>query len=94
MYNILNASVDSTATAVANNLSVNVAPTSGQDSLVIADVVQFANADVTAKSKVHDVSLNNYTNLGIINRPIVNSVATAVGNNKSITVATPVVAAP
>lgn len=91
VYDILNATVDSSATAVANNLSVSVAPTSGQDSLVIGDVVQFAVADVTATSKVHDVTLNNYTNLGSLSGPIVNSVATAVGNNKSITVVTPTV---
>jgi len=88
---ILNATVDSSATAVANNLTVNVAPVSGQDSLAIADIVQFAYADVEAKSIVHDVNLNNYTNLGVLSRPIVNSVATAVGNNKSITVMTPAV---
>jgi hypothetical protein len=89
VYNILNATVDSSATAVANNLSVNVAPSTPDNALVMGDVVQFADANVTAKSKVHDVSLNNYTNLGSITRPIVNSVATAVGNNKSITVMTP-----
>lgn len=88
---ILNATVDSSATAVANNLTVNVAPASGQDSLAIADIVQFAYADVEATSTVQDVTLNNYTNLGSLDRPIVGSVATAVGNNKSITVASPVV---
>lgn len=88
---ILNASVDSTATAVANNLTVNVAPVSGQDSLAIADIVQFAYADVSAASIVAGVSLNNYTNLGVLDRPIVSSVATAVGNNKSITVMSPAV---
>jgi hypothetical protein len=91
---ILNASVDSSATAVANSLSVSLTPATPADSLVIADIVQFAFADVTAKSDVTEVSLNSYTNLGSLTSPIVSSVATAVGNNKTITVVAPVVAAP
>ena len=87
---ILNATVDSSATAVANNLTVNV-EAEASDRLVIADIVQFAYANVSATSMVNDVSLNNYTNLGMLDRPIVSSVATAVGNNKSITVMAPVV---
>tara|TARA_R110000787_G_scaffold211281_3_gene321127 strand:+ start:72200 stop:73207 length:1008 start_codon:yes stop_codon:yes gene_type:complete len=90
---ILNASVDSSATAVTNNLSVSLAPASPDDSLVIADIVQFAFADVSATSSVSNVSLNSYTNLGAVS-PIVNSVATAVGNNKNITVGAPVVNGP
>jgi hypothetical protein len=91
---ILNASVDSAATAVANNLSVSIEPKTPGDSVLIADIVQFAYANVSATSSVSNVSLNNYTNLGNLGRPIVNSVATAVGNNKSITVMTPVVSVP
>ena len=87
---IINASVDSSATAVANNLTVTMAP----NGLLIGDVTQFAYADVTAKSKVTNVSLSNYSGLGSLTRPIVGSVATAVGNNASISVKTPVVAAP
>jgi len=91
VYDIKNATVDSSATAVANNLNVNVAAT-GSNRLLMGDVTQLAIADVTATSKVNDVSLYNYTNLGsALGRPIVSSVATAVGNNKSINVATPVV---
>ena len=91
---ILNASVDSSATAVVNNMSVSLAPATPSDSLVIADIVQFAFADVTAKSTVKDVSLNSYTGLGSLAGPVISSVATAVGNNKSITVTAPVVAVP
>lgn len=88
--NVLNATVDSSATAVANNLTVNVeAP--GDDRLVIGDVVQFAYADVSATSNVSAVTIGNYSNLGVLDRPIVSSVATAVGNNKSITVSAPTV---
>jgi len=87
---ITNASVDSVATAVANNLAVSM----GANGLLIGDVTQFAFADVTATSRVTNVNLNNYTGLGSLTRPIVGSVATAVGNNASFSVKTPVVAAP
>lgn len=86
--NIWNATVDSSATAVANNLTVDV-EAAGDDRLVIGDVVQFAYADVSATSNVSAVTIGNYSNLGILDRPIVSSVATAVGNNKSITVSAP-----
>jgi hypothetical protein len=89
---ILNATVDSSATAVANNMTLAVAPKTDGDSLVIADVVQLAVAQTTATSTVTDINLNRYTNLGVLGSPIVNSVATAVGNNKSISVVAPVVA--
>ena len=86
--NIQNATVDSTATAVVNNLSVDVAA-EGNDRLLIGDVTQFSYADTNAMSDVLGVSISNYTNLGSIDRAIVNSVATAVGNNKSISVMAP-----
>ncbi|MBL8780761.1 MAG: hypothetical protein JNL06_07425 [Alphaproteobacteria bacterium] len=129
VYNINNATVDSTATAVANNLSVtlesnvtgepaasaglkttsvpcvwNCGPGGGgnhdtaiiSNHVVIADITQFAYANVSAVSNVCDVELNEYTNLApdVLGRPIVNSVATAVGNNVSITVGVPTVEAP
>ncbi|WP_366653967.1 hypothetical protein [Fodinicurvata sp. EGI_FJ10296] len=83
--NIHNASVDSSATAVSNNLTVEVEG-QGADRLLIGDAVQFSFADTTATSDVSEIYLNNYENLGAIDGPIVNSAATAVGNNKSITV--------
>lgn len=91
---ILNATVDSSATAVGNNLSVSVEPVSAANAMVMADITQFSFANVSAKSKVTDVAINNYSGLGSLTRPVVNSVATAVGNNASISVKTPVVAAP
>lgn len=86
---IVNASVDSAATAVGNNLSIEVNAASAGDQIVMADAVQFAFADLTATSKVSNVTVSNYTNLGKIGA-LVNSAATAVGNNKSITVNAPV----
>ncbi|WP_366653561.1 hypothetical protein [Fodinicurvata sp. EGI_FJ10296] len=81
---VLNSSVDSAATAVANNFSGEMM--AEDSSALIGDVTQFALANVDAESNVDDVWLHNYTNLGNLDRPIVNSVATAVGNNKSISI--------
>lgn len=128
VWNIRNATVDSSATAVANNISVtlesNVDGTGGPDAaglistcrgehctppgprdpgallsnhVLIADITQFAYANVSAVSNVCDVSLSDYKNLSpdtdgltaTLGRPIVSSVATAVGNNVSITVGVP-----
>jgi len=123
VFNIKNATVDSSATAVANNLSVTLEtpateaaaattsftlpggchglwcpgpndPATLSNHIVIADITQFAYANVTAVSNVCDVTLNDYSNLSpntddlsaTLGRPIVNSTATAVGNNVSITV--------
>jgi hypothetical protein len=84
VQNILNASVESTATAVSNNLNVEVA-SEGPESAMIADFTQLSYANVSATSTVADVSLNNYFNLAAVN-PVVSSVATAVGNNANINV--------
>lgn len=94
---IVNASVDSSATAVGNNLSVNVAAVTPDDALVMADLTQFGYADITAVSNVSNVSVNGYTNfsgadmgpLADPQKPLVSSVATAVGNNATITVTSP-----
>jgi chitinase len=101
---IINATVDSTATAVTNNMSVDLAyavpaanvttfqgghhhsPALDSDAVMIGDFKQVALSDTSAVSVVTDVSLNKYKNLGGEFRPIVNSVATAVGNNLSISV--------
>lgn len=89
VHDILNATVDSTATAVANNASVEVNAATPSDAVLIGDYTQAAYANVGATSSVYNVSLNNYTNLGMLGKPIVNSVATAVGNNLSIKVTSP-----
>jgi hypothetical protein len=86
VFNILNATVNSTATAVANNKSITIDPATPDDALLIADITQFAFANVAAYSQVTGVTVNNYTNLGMLDYPLVNSVATAVGNNLNITV--------
>ncbi len=86
---ISNASVDSAATAVGNNLSVDLAAFTADDAFVLADLTQFNYADVSASSSVTGVSIDNYANLGVLEEPLISSVATAVGNNASITVSSP-----
>jgi len=60
--------------------------------VLIADITQFAYANVDAQSWVTGVTLNEYSNLALTKDqdgnivPTINSVATAVGNNASITV--------
>ena len=89
VWDILNATVDSSATAVGNNINVDVGTTDLENQVVMGDITQFAYADLRAKSYVSYVSLNNYDNLAAIQRPIVSSVATAVGNNVNIRVGVP-----
>jgi hypothetical protein len=118
--NILNTSVDSSATAVANNLSVDlasdidgsVAPACVllvckdrvTNHVAIGDITQFALANVTAGSSVSNVAALGYENLRELTTatltpvegdlgnvvqvptPWVSSVASAIGNNVSITV--------
>lgn len=98
---ILNATVDSSATAVGNNMSVDLAAFTPDDAFMIADVTQFSYADVTATSLVDDVTIEGYSDMGAAGlgpvpldidgtqTPIANSVATAVGNNFSVTVNSP-----
>lgn len=99
---ILNASVLSAATAVGNNMNVELEAATPDDALMIADITQFSYADVSATSTVDDISVNNYTGfgaagmgpcggceLGDVQIPLVSSTATAVGNNLSVRVTSP-----
>lgn len=94
--NILNASVDSDATAVGNNMSVDLAAFTPDDAFMIADVTQVAYADVSATSLADAITIEGYSDLGAAGfgngedqTPIVKSTATAVGNNLSIKVSSP-----
>lgn len=93
---ILNASVNSEATAVGNNMSVDLAAITADDAFMIADVTQVAYADISATSLVDAVTVEGYSELGAAGFgagegqiPLVNSAATAVGNNLSIKVTSP-----
>jgi hypothetical protein len=87
------ASVVSNATAVVNNKSVTIDPVTADDAIFIGDVTQFAYMNASATSTVDNVSISGFQNVGlgtggnsVIGRPIVSSVATAVGNNLSVTI--------
>ncbi len=82
---VVNATVESAATAVANNVGVRMAP----NGMILADMLQFANADVSAWSSVANVRLANYTGLGSLPSPIVISIATAIANNASFNMRVP-----
>jgi hypothetical protein len=86
---ITNASVDSSATAVGNNLSIDLQANTEGDAFMVADLTQFNYADVSANSMVSGVNVNNYANMEALEGPLVKSVATAVGNNVSISVSSP-----
>lgn len=94
---ITNASVASTATAIGNNLDVEVNASTAGDAFALADVTQFAYADLSATSDVSDVSVTNYDGFGgadmgplaELQIPLVKSAATAVGNNMSLRVSAP-----
>jgi hypothetical protein len=78
-YDLVNVSVDNSSTAVANNISVNLASdvdgfenckdrcTNSGDRLsnhvVIADITQFALANVTATTYTHNVSATGYDHM-------------------------------
>lgn len=89
VWDIENATVDTSATAVGNLKSIELAAVTADDAVLIADIKQISNAEVSALSEVYNVSVNGYDNLVAIDRPIVSSVATAIGNNLSVTVTSP-----
>ncbi|WP_227370838.1 hypothetical protein [Halomonas sp. M20] len=80
---INNMTVDSAATAVGNNLSLELKTKSGDDSILLANVVQDGRGYVSANSMVHDVDLHDVTPKGF-EGPEISSAATAVGNNVSV----------
>jgi len=99
---ILNASVDSQATAMGNNMSIDLAAFSPDDAFMIADVSQFSYANISATSFVDDVTVDGYSGFGAAGMgpcggcledeaqiPLINSNATAIGNNFSIKVSSP-----
>ncbi|MBX6322672.1 MAG: hypothetical protein IRY94_12650 [Rhodospirillaceae bacterium] len=102
---IENASVDSAATAVGNNISVDMSEATdaagaggsfwadSSNALLVADITQIDFADVTATSIVHGISIDGTSltapSVDGATAPIVSSVATAVGNNVNITVSVP-----
>jgi hypothetical protein len=74
VYNIQNASVDSSATAVANNISVTLQTNDVANHILIADITQFALANVTADSDVHGVTATGYSNMRQLTTPTLETV--------------------
>ncbi|QSV17654.1 hypothetical protein [Photobacterium ganghwense] len=82
----INASVDSSATAVANNLAIDLTTTSGQDAFLVANNTQTSVANVNSLSTVDVAVVTGYSDLGTLADPFVSSVATSVGNNLDVKV--------
>lgn len=98
----LNAMVNSEATAIANNMSVELASLLEGEAYFMGDVTQFAYANVDATSTVEGMTLENYIGFGeaglgplglddVGQVPVLNSVATAIGNNFSMKISAPAV---
>ncbi|HEY4134315.1 MAG TPA: hypothetical protein VGO34_03785 [Alphaproteobacteria bacterium] len=82
--------VDSSATAVSNNINLSIDPGSViANTSIVANLSQTSNMDVTAKSIVKNVTLTNFSGLGSLTSPVISSVATAVGNNVNVGVTVP-----
>jgi hypothetical protein len=85
VYDIKNASVDSSASAVANNISVDLQSDNLSDHVLIADITQFALANVTATSSVKDVSATGYDNM----RQLTTATLQSSGNTLDVPVSVP-----
>jgi len=83
---IVNGTVDSGATAIANNLTADLVTTSGSDAFLIGNNIPTAFAAATASSLVDGVAFTDITGLGTLVDPAVSSVSTAVGNNLGVTI--------
>lgn len=83
---ITNATVDNTATGVANNLTADLTTTSDQDAFMVGNNVQTAYAVGTSTSLVDAVTFTSANGLGTLVDPAVSSVATSIGNNIGVTI--------
>lgn len=60
---VRNVSVDNSSTAVANNLSVNLESDTASNHVLIADITQFAIANVTADTRTTNVTATGYDHM-------------------------------
>ncbi len=89
-----NVSVDNAATAVGNNIDVNLHSGNTSNRYLIGDITQLTIGNVAASATVQAVSITGYSdfnaanfgNLAGVQTPVVANVATAVGNNVNIKV--------
>jgi len=84
-FGISNATVKNTATAVGNNASYEIAAATAANATMFADLTQLLIGDVNATAITGFVEVSNYDLAGL-DRPLVENVATAVGNNLNIKV--------
>ena len=82
----MNGTVDSGATAIANNMTADLVTTSGSDAFLIGNNIQTAYAVATASSLVDGVAFTDVNGLGTLVDPAVSSVSTALGNNLGVTI--------
>ncbi len=83
---VVNGTVDSGATAIANNLTADLVTTSGSDAFLIGNNIQTSYALATASSLVDGVIFTDVNALGTLVDPAVSSVSTALGNNLGVTI--------
>ena len=86
----VNVQIDNSATALANNLSVEMDGPTNDDRTLIQNNEQIAYANSTSTSTVDTPTVTDFSGLGTMDEPWVSSSATAVGNNLSIVVEAPV----
>jgi hypothetical protein len=82
---ITNATVDNSATAVGNNASYEINTDNAANATMIADLTQLLIGDVNAVALAGGIEVTNY-DLTDLDRPLVENIATAVGNNLNIKV--------
>jgi len=63
VHDLKNVSVDNSATAVANNISVNLLSDTPANHLLIADITQFAIANVKAETSTKNVTATGYDHM-------------------------------
>jgi hypothetical protein len=63
VYDVKNVSVDNSSTAVANNISVNLLSDTPSNHVLIADITQFALANVTATTRTTNVTATGYDHM-------------------------------
>lgn len=93
-HHVRNVQVENAATAIANNMSIDLEAATAGDGVLIGDLTQFAYADVSAEAYLGNAKVRNYSNLGNISGPLFANTATSIGNNMSIKVKSPSVNLP
>lgn len=86
VYGIYQATASSSATSFGNLKSINVDTNNPANGVVLADVTQLSVANVSARASARDIYIENFTNLGKLDRAIASSTATAIGNTLNISV--------